>query len=57
MLNNLAYEAEADMYPDALALRKALFKDGNCYGGCGGCNSLVVREVPLGQPVFAFNLD
>jgi hypothetical protein len=38
-------------------LRKSLFQNGNYYGGCGECHYLYVREVPVGQPVVAFNLD
>lgn len=51
------YQDPGPTTADAQTLRAALFKKANYYGGCGECHSIVVREVPLGQPVVAFNLD
>lgn len=41
----------------ATPLLLALFKDGNYYGGCGECDSLVIREIEFGKPIVSWDLD
>ena len=36
---------------------KSFFKNGNYYGGCGGCYAIEVRRVEYGEPMVGWNLD
>lgn len=38
-------------------LYAALFKNGYYYTGCGGVYKLIVKEVDIGQPMVAWDLD
>ncbi len=36
---------------------KLLFKNGRYYNGCGGCYSLILKEVEEGKPIVSWDLD
>ncbi len=38
-------------------IKKALYKDGRYYDGCGECYSLEIRTLTFGKPIVSWDLD
>lgn len=53
-LNESLYDIPEEM---GEVMKKAFFKNGRYYGGCGECYRFEIRPVEFGKPMGCWNLD